>query len=243
MSNKDPDAEVEVDVFQSIPWCQSLLQDPDYEIEPTASRIYKHNTREDALLAETLKTDDTIKGWVSLYRRPTQSQPLKDEVRTLLSLSPGLNGYPRVCHGGIVATILDEVLSILVSVCRRAQGQHGDNVTAYLNVTYVKPVPTPGVLLVKGKIHKIERRKNFADGEIVNEQGVVLAKAEGLFVTNASKKLDSARLPGAQAVRTTHGTFELASGVGPLPIVVLRLGCEHSVQLAFPGNNQLSQLR
>jgi uncharacterized protein (TIGR00369 family) len=191
MSNKDPEAEVEVevDVFRSIPWCQSLLQDPDYEIEPTASRIYKQNTREDALLAETLKTDDTIKGWVSLYRRPTPSQPLKDEVRTLLSLSPGLNGYPRVCHGGIVATILDEVLSILVSVCRRAQGQHGDNVTAYLNVTYVKPVPTPGVLLVKGKIHKIERRKNFANGEIVNEQGVVLAKAEGLFVSVHREKL------------------------------------------------------
>jgi uncharacterized protein (TIGR00369 family) len=100
-----------------------------------------------------------------------------------------LNGYPRVCHGGIVATILDEVLSILVSVCRRAQGQHGDNVTAYLNVTYVKPVPTPGVLLVKGKIHKIERRKNFANGEIVNEQGVVLAKAEGLFVSVHREKL------------------------------------------------------
>ena len=179
----------EVEVFQSIPWCQSFLQDPNYEIESTSSRIYKHNTREDALLAETLKTDDTIKGWVSLYRRPTESQPLKDEVRALLSLSPGLNGYPRVCHGGIVATILDEVLSILVSVCRRAQGRHGDNVTAYLKMTHVKPEPTPGVLLVKGKIHKIERRKNFANAEIVNEQGVVLAKAEGLFVSVQREKL------------------------------------------------------
>lgn len=179
----------EADLFKSIPWCQKILQDPNYKLESTASRIHKDSTREDALLGQTLKTDDTIRGWISLYRRPTESRPLKDEVRSLLSLEAGLNGYPRVCHGGIVATMLDEVLSILVAVCGRSQGRRGDNVTAYLNVTYVKPVPTPSVLLVKGKIERIERRKHFAKGEIVNEQGVVLAKADGLFVSVEKEKL------------------------------------------------------
>ncbi|KIW20288.1 hypothetical protein PV08_00863 [Exophiala spinifera] len=179
----------EVDLFQSIPWCQAILNDPNYKLESTESRIHKDSTREDALLGQTLKTDDTIRGWISLYRRPTALAPLKDEVHTLLSLEAGLNGYARVCHGGIVATILDEVLSVLVAVCGRSQGQTGDNVTAYLNVTYVKPVPTPSVVLVKGRIDRIERRKHFAKGEIVNEQGVVLAKADGLFVSVEKEKL------------------------------------------------------
>ncbi|KIW47969.1 uncharacterized protein PV06_00615 [Exophiala oligosperma] len=192
MSNdttRDDNNLAEADLFRSIPWCQKILRDPDYELEPTSSRIHKGSTREDALLAETLRTSDTIRGWTSLYRRPTKSRPLKDEVRTLLSLEPGLNGYPRVCHGGIVATILDEVLSILVAVCARSEGRHGDNVTAYLNVTYVKPVPTPSVVLVKGKVDRVERRKHFATGEVVNEQGVVLAKVDGLFVSIEREKL------------------------------------------------------
>jgi len=180
----------ELELFEKIPWCQAILEDADFEVEPTASRIYKPQTTEDALLARTLKTPDTIRGWVSLYRRPsTASSRLKDEVRALLSLAPGLDGYPGVCHGGIVATMLDEVLSLLVAVCRASQGLLPDNVTADLRLTYVKPVPTPAVLLVKGKIREIKGRKYYADGEIVDGTGLVLAKAEGLFVSVQKEKL------------------------------------------------------
>ncbi|EXJ95340.1 hypothetical protein A1O1_00460, partial [Capronia coronata CBS 617.96] len=54
---------------------------------------------------------------------------LNDGVRVLLSLTPGLNGYLGVCHGGIVAAIPDEALSLLVHVCRQLQGLRPDNVT------------------------------------------------------------------------------------------------------------------
>ncbi len=179
----------ELEVFEKIPWCRAILEDGDYAAEPTASRIYKPQTNEDALLARTLKTSDTIRGWVSLYRRPQPSSPLKDEVRTIVSLAPGLDGYPGVCHGGIVATLLDEVLSLLVAVCRRSQGLLPDNVTADLHLTYVKPVPTPAVLLVRGKVREIKGRKHYADGEIVDGEGRVLAKADGLFISVQKEKL------------------------------------------------------
>ncbi|EHY60576.1 hypothetical protein ABEF92_002739 [Exophiala dermatitidis] len=204
LPNIPQSAQEEVSVFSSIPWCQRILSDPEWRVEQCTSRVLKPQTREDALLSQSLKSNDTIKGWVSLYKRPqnttansTNTNPttttppnLTTEVLTLLSLQPGLNGYPGVCHGGIVATILDEVMSILVTRCRTSQGVRGDNVTADLHLTYVKPVPTPAVVLCRAKINDIKGRKYFVDGQIVDgESGTVLAKADALFITVQKEKL------------------------------------------------------
>ena len=37
-------------------------------------------------------------------------------VMTLLDLGNGMNGHPNVCHGGFVATMLDEILGVLVQL-------------------------------------------------------------------------------------------------------------------------------
>ncbi|KIV84857.1 hypothetical protein PV11_00610 [Exophiala sideris] len=184
-----PDRVADLEVFEAIPWCKSVLQDPDYELQSTWSRTFVPETRENELLGHTLKNDNTIRGWISLYNRPTKSRPLRDEVHTLMSLDQGLNGYPRVIHGGITATILDEVQSILVSVCLNSAGLSPDNVTADLRVTYLKPIILPCVVLIKAKITEIKGRKYFAKSDIVDEKGVVLARGEGLFVTVGREKL------------------------------------------------------
>ncbi|KAL2434870.1 hypothetical protein ABEF95_009741 [Exophiala dermatitidis] len=198
LPNSPQSAQEEVSVFSSIPWCRRILSDPEWRVEQCTSRVLKPLTREDALLSQSLKSNDTIKGWVSLYRNtpPTSTitttvpPNLTTKVLTLLSLQPGLNGYPGVCHGGIVATILDEVMSILVTRCRNSQGVRGDNVTADLHLTYIKPVPTPAVVLCRAKINDIKGRKYYVDGQIVDgESGTVLAKADALFITVQKEKL------------------------------------------------------
>src|SRR5438477_8666761 len=103
------------DHFHSIPWCAKLLNEPEFIITPTFSRQYKEST-EDALFAKTLKTDDTIGACLSLYKRPASGVSRINEVRTLLSLGYGVNGNSHLCHGGIVATIIDEVMGILLTV-------------------------------------------------------------------------------------------------------------------------------
>lgn len=184
-----PERVEEVEIFASIPWCQKILQDPNFELQSTMSRIYTPDTRNNELLARTLKNDNTIRGWISLYNRPTKSHPIQDEVRTLMSLDQGLNGYPRVIHGGITATILDEVQSVLVAVCRESEGLPSDNVTADLRITYVKPILLPKVVLIKARVTERKGRKYFAKAEIVDEKGVVLARGEGLFVIVQREKL------------------------------------------------------
>lgn len=38
------------------------------------------------------------------------------EVRTIAELGDGVNGHPRVAHGGFVATLLDEVMGVLITL-------------------------------------------------------------------------------------------------------------------------------
>ncbi|KEF57150.1 uncharacterized protein A1O9_07340 [Exophiala aquamarina CBS 119918] len=181
----------EESLFRRIPWCLSTLSDSGFAIEPTLTRTLDPTTGENALLARTLNNHDTIEGWCSLYRRPALSaRNAKDECRTLLALRAGLDGYPGVCHGGITATVLDEIMSILVAVCRESQGLAPDNLTADLRVRYLRPVPTPLVVLVTAKIRDIQKdKKYFVDAELVDENGVVLAKGEGLFIHKSVERL------------------------------------------------------
>jgi len=181
----------EENLFRGIPWCQPTLNDNTFAVEPTISRTFHTQTNENALLARTLFDSSTIQGWCSLFRRPSHSsRNAKDECRTLLALRPGLDGYPGVCHGGITATVLDEIMSILVAVCRDSQGLEPDNLTADLRVRYLRPVPTPSVVLVTAKVRDVQKeRKYFVDAEMVDEHGVVLAKGEGLFIQKPVARL------------------------------------------------------
>jgi acyl-coenzyme A thioesterase PaaI-like protein len=111
-------------------------------------------------------------------------------VNTLFLLNEGLNGYPRVCHGGLVAAILDEVASMLVSECRWSQGLPAENVTADLRLTFVKPVFVPGAVLVNAKVTDIQKtKKYFVKAELVDSEGDLRAKAEGLFICVGREKL------------------------------------------------------
>jgi acyl-coenzyme A thioesterase PaaI-like protein len=113
---------------------------------------------------------------------------------TLLTLARGLNGYPDVCHGGMVATIIDEVMGISASVfgrremeIARARGEEGDvrrppAMTAELVVTYRRPVRTPQTVCVNVWPGVKEGRKIWMHADVVDKDGLVLASGKGLFV-------------------------------------------------------------
>ncbi|KFZ17187.1 hypothetical protein V502_04694 [Pseudogymnoascus sp. VKM F-4520 (FW-2644)] len=184
-------ADDDLTFFQSIPWCASLINDPGFVTIPTISRVSKEST-EDALFGDILKTDKTISACLSLYKKPATSTASIEEVTTLLSLESGLNGYARICHGGIVATILDEVMGILLSVNKdreaevaRATGGQVEQmaeVTAELTVKYLKPVETPRNVRVKVWISRREGRKFWMQGTIEDKSSTVLARGEAIFV-------------------------------------------------------------
>ena len=122
--------------FKKIQWCNTLIQNPAWEPVPTVTRIPKPST-EDAFFAETLASSRTIKHILTLrpkfpssYSSPSSSsspstpneskQDGKNqwsaELKSILEIGPGVNGHPGLAHGGFVATMLDEILGLLISL-------------------------------------------------------------------------------------------------------------------------------
>ena len=170
--------------FRSIPWCAKLINDPETVIVPVSSRTHKEN-REDALFAETLNSDSTIRACLTFYQRPSSGLSSINEIYTLLSIGYGLNGHANVCHGGMVATLMDEVIGELIVVKKKMESSFAKDptMTAYLNVTYLKPVKTPQVILAIATLRDIKGRKYYVDSSITDGKGVVLAKAEALLIS------------------------------------------------------------
>jgi uncharacterized protein (TIGR00369 family) len=85
-------------------------------------------------------------------------------------------GGGGMAHGGIIATLLDEVMG---KVCRFREVRA---VTAELNVEYLKPVNVENEIVVEGWETEQKGRNLFHVGEIRNAAGDVLARGKGRFV-------------------------------------------------------------
>jgi uncharacterized protein (TIGR00369 family) len=98
--------------------------------------------------------------------------------RIVGTLPPGpeYQGGGGFIHGGIIATVLDEVMS---KVSRLSDVR---TVTAELRVEYLKPVPVDEDLLVEGFQVRREGRQLYHEGEIRDAAGELLARGNGRFV-------------------------------------------------------------
>jgi uncharacterized protein (TIGR00369 family) len=91
-------------------------------------------------------------------------------------LGPDFQGAHGFIHGGIIATVLDEVMS---KVSRLSDVR---TVTAELSVEYLKPVPVDEEVHVEGFEVRREGRQLYHQGEIRDAAGVLLARGRGRFV-------------------------------------------------------------
>ncbi|KAL2754478.1 hypothetical protein ACRALDRAFT_1063304 [Sodiomyces alcalophilus JCM 7366] len=114
--------------------------------------------------------------------------PLIRSVKVLVSVGGSLAGFPSTAHGGIVATILDEVTGMFFPI-NKARGALPNRpfMTASLLTTFVRPVPAPGTFLCRARIDRVDGRKVFVVGSLEDETGTVLAKADALFVAIREK--------------------------------------------------------
>ncbi len=106
-------------------------------------------------------------------------------VQSEVNFSDHYQGYPGMTHGGIIASVLDEIGGrSLMENPRHLM------VTAQLNVRYRKPVPTETLLVAKGWAGKRKGRISKAHSEIQSLDGEVLAEAELVLVDIPESKLD-----------------------------------------------------
>jgi uncharacterized protein (TIGR00369 family) len=85
----------------------------------------------------------------------------------------GLAGY---LHGGVIATLLDEIMSKAV----RARGRSG--MTRHMEIDYLRPVPSKTPIRLEAHITHSEGRKHWVHGCVLTERETVLARGKALFV-------------------------------------------------------------
>lgn len=170
--------------FQSIPWCASLIADPFFTTTPTFARQFKEST-EDSLIAETLRTTNTISHCLSIYRVPLKGKTWIEEVRTFVTLGNGMNGGPNLLHGGMIATLLDEAMGLLLTVNKDDHGGplSAATVTAKLDIRYLKTIWTPGTVMAVAQCTRREGRKFWQEAWIADCDGTVLARADALWIS------------------------------------------------------------
>jgi uncharacterized protein (TIGR00369 family) len=96
---------------------------------------------------------------------------------TETTLEPRFQGWEAVAHGGIVCTLLDEVMAWAVI----GRGTWG--VTARLNVTFRRPIPVGRAIRAEGWVVDENRRAHRAEGRVLDvATGEVLASGESTFV-------------------------------------------------------------
>ncbi len=90
-------------------------------------------------------------------------------------------GYDGIMHGGIVSTLLDEIMARYLY----AKGMNA--VTARLEIRYNKPTPIGVPLLLKGRITKHKGRIYETEGTIELPDGTVTAQGTAkVFIIDPS---------------------------------------------------------
>lgn len=85
-------------------------------------------------------------------------------------------GPPYRAHGGVIASVFDQVLGI-ATIAGGAPGMTGS-----MTVKYRRATPLHEDLRVEARLVRAEGRTSHATGEIYDEDGRVTAEAEAMFV-------------------------------------------------------------
>ena len=98
-----------------------------------------------------------------------------DEAVARVRLGHAFEGAPGRAHGGVVASIFDDVMGIVLTI------NSTPAFTARLTVSYLAPVPVGVELEFRARQTWREGKKLFIAAEATHE-GNVIAEAEGLFI-------------------------------------------------------------
>ncbi len=97
------------------------------------------------------------------------------KARAEFTPTKNFEGYKDILHGGILSTLLDEVMikSILAKEIL--------TVTSQIEVKFKKPAVIGEKLIIEGEITGERSRLILTEGKVFREDGTVVAEAKGKF--------------------------------------------------------------
>jgi acyl-coenzyme A thioesterase PaaI-like protein len=123
-----------------------------------------------------------------------------DRAWTDLSLEPRFQGWDGIAHGGILCTVLDEVMAWSLA------GADNWGVTARMSVDFRKPVPLETPLHAEGWITQQRRRIIDTAGRITDATtGVELVRGTGVYMAADEDRKAELRARYGFRVETPRG--------------------------------------
>jgi acyl-coenzyme A thioesterase PaaI-like protein len=200
---EDPVFAADLAFFAALPCFQRYYQKPNlYHATDFISQQKDPHTTSNSFFNETIRSPSTITRAVTLINRnlhdadPDTTAVTKTVDHTISTADPafllfvqigkGLNGFSDTVHGGVLASLIDETLSICAETCKAQspEGRSGVAVyTANLNVSYHIPVLSPGVLYIRAWVRQRVGRKWFLDAELLNEREQICVSAKSLWIS------------------------------------------------------------
>ena len=126
---------------------------------------------------------------------------------TELELAARFEGWVGIAHGGILATLLDEVMAWALV----AQDNWG--VTARLAVEFRRPVPIGQPIRAEGWIVRSRRRLVDTAGQVVDSDGTLLARADAVYLAADENRKRELQARYGYRIRAARGDSEAAGRV------------------------------
>ena len=98
-------------------------------------------------------------------------------VSVTFAFDDNKQGPVGLAHGGALAAVMDEVITVAAIANDRG------GLTAYLNVDFKAPVPLHTQVTASGQIERIDGRKTFLIAKLYLMAGTLAVSAEGLFIS------------------------------------------------------------
>jgi len=107
----------------------------------------------------------------------------RDTVFSNVSIPEHLCGWSNIAHGGVLTTILDEIMSwAALHFIKRI------TMTKSMNIEFIKPVYIRNPLKAEGKVLEITGKHDVEmEGILYNDKGVVCAKSTANFAVFSPK--------------------------------------------------------
>ncbi|GBC86782.1 Putative esterase [bacterium HR12] len=107
----------------------------------------------------------------------TLERVAEGEVDVALAVEDRHRNLLGIVHGGVIATLADTATGLAYRTVLEPGTQH---VTTQLNVTYLS-AGRGGRLVARGRVVKRGRRTGYAEADVLDGEGRLLARATALF--------------------------------------------------------------
>ncbi|KAF2491928.1 hypothetical protein BU16DRAFT_98405 [Lophium mytilinum] len=171
--------------FATHPWVQTLLSDSTIIKSPLSSRAPDPAEGvSNSFFATTLHTKRAVRAYISCSRpdpnaSSSDTEPPAHENYIIVSVGDGLDGADGRLHGGFSAALLDQVMGGCAVMCNNMGSSPA---TKEMYVRFRKPVATPGVILARATVEKVEGKRTWVKGWVEDGMGTVYAEGKATFV-------------------------------------------------------------